>query len=86
MWYYGTNHLHHLLHLCFQAGIDTRQLTISLEPECASLFCQYLPVDRFCGGGEAHCRLTAPGIVYMIVDLGGRSMVTLLCLTCSIVK
>ncbi|WAR12948.1 HS12B-like protein [Mya arenaria] len=55
-----------------QAGIEMDKLEISLEPECASLFCQYLPVDRFTsGGGQAQCVLTAPGTVYMIVDLGG---------------
>ncbi|XP_060600210.1 heat shock 70 kDa protein 12B-like [Ruditapes philippinarum] len=54
-----------------KAGIDDNKLLISLEPESASLFCQYLPVDRFTIGGEAQCALAAPGTVYMIVDLGG---------------
>lgn len=55
-----------------QAGIKSHQLGISLEPECASLYSQFLPVDRFSGDGQAYCRLMAPGTVYMIVDLGGK--------------
>lgn len=53
------------------AGIPDERLLISLEPEAASLYCQYLPVDRFSVGGEAQCSLAASGTVYMIVDLGG---------------
>lgn len=53
------------------AGIKDKNLTISLEPEAASLFCQYIPVDKFTVGGEAHTALAAPGTVYMIADLGG---------------
>ncbi|XP_053388660.1 heat shock 70 kDa protein 12B-like, partial [Mercenaria mercenaria] len=55
-----------------RAGIKDNTLTISLEPESASLFCQFLPVDRFSVGGGAPCALAVPGTVYMIVDLGGH--------------
>lgn len=53
------------------AGIDDDKLSISLEPESASLYCQYMPVERFLVGKEVQCSLAAPGTVYMIVDLGG---------------
>ncbi|WAR12253.1 HS12A-like protein [Mya arenaria] len=36
-----------------QAGIPTAHLTIALEPEAASLFCQYLPVEKFSVGGTS---------------------------------
>ncbi|KAL3878673.1 hypothetical protein ACJMK2_031004 [Sinanodonta woodiana] len=48
-----------------EADIDSGSLTIALEPEAASLFCQLLPSDKFSGSG----RLTANK--YMILDLGG---------------
>ncbi|KAK3602832.1 hypothetical protein CHS0354_026386 [Potamilus streckersoni] len=48
-----------------EAEIDSGSLTIALEPEAASLYCQLLPSDKFSGSG----RLTANK--YMILDLGG---------------
>ncbi|XP_053402708.1 heat shock 70 kDa protein 12B-like [Mercenaria mercenaria] len=53
-----------------RAGIKDNRLTISLEPESASLCCQFLPVDRFSVGGVAQFALAVPGTVYMLVDLG----------------
>ncbi|KAK3602828.1 hypothetical protein CHS0354_026380 [Potamilus streckersoni] len=48
-----------------EAEIDSGSLTIALEPEAASLYCQLLPSDKLSGQG----RLTAAK--YMILDLGG---------------
>ena len=46
---------------------------VALEPEAASLYCQYLPIGKFvAGGGDAKCSLSTAGTVYMIVDLGGK--------------
>ncbi|OWF51205.1 heat shock 70 kDa protein 12A-like [Mizuhopecten yessoensis] len=49
------------------AGIKGEQLTICLEPEAASLYCQHLPMDKFKGN------VTFKGSTskYMVVDLGG---------------
>ncbi|XP_052816700.1 heat shock 70 kDa protein 12A-like [Mya arenaria] len=54
-----------------RAGIPTAHLTIALEPEAASLFCQYLPVEKFSVGGTSGFSDAKPGTTYMIVDLGG---------------
>ncbi|KAL3878899.1 hypothetical protein ACJMK2_031225 [Sinanodonta woodiana] len=48
-----------------EAEIDSGSLTIALEPEAASVFCQLLPSDKLTASG----RLTASK--YMILDLGG---------------
>ncbi|XP_060601655.1 heat shock 70 kDa protein 12B-like [Ruditapes philippinarum] len=53
------------------AGILSKHLTIALEPEAASLFCQYLPVEKFSVGGQTKFSDAKPGTTYMIVDLGG---------------
>ncbi|KAH3714807.1 hypothetical protein DPMN_057508 [Dreissena polymorpha] len=54
-----------------RAGIPSENLTICLEPEAASLFCQYLPVEKFSMCGEKGFSDSKPGTTYMIVDLGG---------------
>ena len=47
---------------------------IALEPEAASLYCQYMPVNRFASGGaDSQASLASPGTVYMVVDLGGKN-------------
>lgn len=54
------------------AGLKNDNLRIALEPEAASLYCQYLPINRFASGrAESQSSLAAPGTVYMVVDLGG---------------
>lgn len=60
----------------FQAGFKHEQCRISLEPEAASIFCQYLPVERFSVGGTVKFSESKAGTTYMIVDLGGKSCVT----------
>ncbi|KAL3859668.1 hypothetical protein ACJMK2_009876 [Sinanodonta woodiana] len=55
-----------------KAGIPSGQLSIALEPEAASLFCQYLPVEKLNSpdGGVQFSSLP-PGTKYMVLDLGG---------------
>ncbi|KAK3610272.1 hypothetical protein CHS0354_029731 [Potamilus streckersoni] len=55
-----------------KAGIPSGQLKIALEPEAASLFCQYLPVEKLNSqGGNVHFSSAPPGTKYMVLDLGG---------------
>ncbi|CAG2199170.1 unnamed protein product [Mytilus edulis] len=51
-----------------QAGIPEKKLYIALEPEAASIFCQYLPTEKLEG---ADFKMAKPGTQYMVVDLGG---------------
>ncbi|XP_052081952.1 heat shock 70 kDa protein 12A-like isoform X3 [Mytilus californianus] len=51
-----------------QAGIPENKLYIALEPEAASIFCQYLPTEKLNG---ADFKMAKPGTKYMVVDLGG---------------
>ena len=70
-----TLHLIHYLNtftFFIQAGILSENLTICLEPEAASLFCQYLPVEKFSMCREKGFIDSKPGTMYMIVDLGGN--------------
>lgn len=53
-----------------QAGIPQNCLLISLEPEAASIYCQYLPTEKF-NGIESGFTVTDVGTKYMVVDLGG---------------
>ncbi|XP_060601651.1 heat shock 70 kDa protein 12A-like isoform X2 [Ruditapes philippinarum] len=53
------------------AGISENRLSIALEPEVASLFCQHLPVEKFSEGGKAGFANAKPGTTYMVADLGG---------------
>lgn len=62
-------HLHYCCGL-LQAGILKDHLLISLEPEAASIYCQYLPTEKLCGA-ESGFTMSKVGSKYMIVDLGG---------------
>lgn len=53
-----------------QAGIPEDSLKIALEPEAASIFCQYIPTKKLHGADEGFT-MTEPGAKYMVVDLGG---------------
>lgn len=57
-----------------EAGIDTNHLSLALEPEAASLFCKYLPVEKVQGatGGGISC--FAPGKRYLVLDAGGGTV------------
>ncbi|XP_062582418.1 heat shock 70 kDa protein 12A-like [Saccostrea cucullata] len=50
-----------------KAGIPDKMLKIALEPEAASIYCQFLPIERNPEGFG----MTKEGTKYMIVDIGG---------------
>lgn len=54
-----------------KAGIPDTNLFIALEPEAASIYCQYLPTEKL-RGAEADFQMSTAGTRYMIVDLGGK--------------
>lgn len=53
-----------------QAGISDANLLIALEPEAASIYCQYLPLEKL-HGVEERVTTTAVGKKYLVADLGG---------------
>ncbi|CAG2206557.1 unnamed protein product [Mytilus edulis] len=53
-----------------RAGIPKANLLLALEPEAASIYCQYLPTDKLVGI-EPGFTMSETGTKYMIVDLGG---------------
>lgn len=56
----------------YEAGIDGALLSIALEPEAASLFCQIPPSAKTLVSAErAKFALVNPGTKYMVIDLGG---------------
>ncbi|XP_053389262.1 heat shock 70 kDa protein 12A-like [Mercenaria mercenaria] len=55
----------------YKADIDGGQLSIALEPEAASLFCQMIPTDKIHGSDGAKFAVASPGTKYMVIDLGG---------------
>ena len=56
-----------------KAGISGDQLSICLEPEAASLFCQHLPTEKLKDkqGKGAEFAASVKGTKYMVIDLGG---------------
>lgn len=56
-----------------KAGIQKDHLLISLEPEAASIYCQYLPTEKL-SGAESGFTMSKIGTKYMIVDLGGGTV------------
>lgn len=50
-----------------QAGLPNEMLQIALEPEAASIYVQYLPIER----NQARLEMTTIGTKYMVVDIGG---------------
>lgn len=65
------------LYLFFQAGIPAKRLMLALEPETASIFCQYLPTEKLHGADETFV-VSAEGTRYMVADLGGILAVVVL--------
>lgn len=58
-----------------EAGIDSKMLTIVLEPEAAATFVKHLPVERRVDGQEGDVFKTfAPGSKYIVVDAGGGTV------------
>lgn len=54
-----------------QAGISPDNLRIALEPEAASIYCQYLHTEKHLGA-DADIVASPVGTTYMVVDLGGK--------------
>ncbi|WAR00659.1 HS12B-like protein [Mya arenaria] len=52
------------------AGIEGGQLSIALEPEAASLYCQLIPTNKIHGSEGAKFAVASPGTKYMVIDLG----------------
>ncbi|XP_053408419.1 heat shock 70 kDa protein 12B-like [Mercenaria mercenaria] len=57
-----------------KAGITTESLTIVLEPEAASLYCQHLPVNTTVTDGSLTKSQFPPGSKYMVLDAGGGTI------------
>lgn len=54
-----------------EAGIDKASLTIALEPEAASIHCQYLPAKDHALSLSKYLGELAVGTKYLVADLGG---------------
>ncbi|XP_060589192.1 heat shock 70 kDa protein 12A-like [Ruditapes philippinarum] len=55
-----------------QAGIARSKLKIALEPEAASLYCRYLPVEK--GQEKNSLALFGSGMEYIVLDAGGGTI------------
>ena len=53
----------------FQAGLESDQISIALESEAASIWCQNIPLSAH---GGRQCAINVPGTKYMVCDLGGE--------------
>ncbi|VDI50927.1 Hypothetical predicted protein [Mytilus galloprovincialis] len=53
-----------------KASIPPEKLLLALEPETASIFCQYLPTEKLHGADQSFA-MSAEGTRYMVADLGG---------------
>lgn len=56
-------------YILFQAGIPGDSLSIALEPECASVYCQRLTSTNW---KDNNSSLFSAGKKYIVVDLGGK--------------
>ena len=50
--------------------IEDNPMLIGLEPEGASIYCQYLPTEKLQGAEKGYV-ISAPETEYMFADLGG---------------
>lgn len=65
-----------------KAGITEKQLSIALEPETASIYCQHLQLTRQTDkGGASFLGVAETGTRFMVVDLGGKKQVTAVIVT-----
>ncbi|XP_060551251.1 heat shock 70 kDa protein 12B-like [Ruditapes philippinarum] len=55
-----------------QVGIQGSKLKIALEPEAASLYCRYLPVQK--GHEDKSLASFEPGTKYIVLDAGGGTI------------
>ncbi|CAG2190458.1 unnamed protein product [Mytilus edulis] len=53
-----------------KASIPSEKLLLALEPETASIFCQYLPTEKLHGADQTFA-MSAEGTRYMVADIGG---------------
>ncbi|XP_071141784.1 heat shock 70 kDa protein 12B-like [Mytilus edulis] len=53
-----------------KASIPPEKLLLALEPETASIFCQYLPTEKLHGADQTFA-MSAEGTRYMVADIGG---------------
>lgn len=51
-----------------EAGLESDQISIALESEAASIWCQHIPLSA---RGGRQCAINVPGTKYMVCDLGG---------------
>ena len=54
-----------------QAEIRKDRLSIALEPEAASIYCQHLPPDKLTGAPEGFS-ISDNDTKYLVVDIGGK--------------
>ena len=56
----------------YKVGIHKDRLVIALEPEAASLYCMYLPVEK--DSENSTFGVFKSGSKYMVVDAGGNAI------------
>ena len=54
-------------------SMDSHQLVIALEPECASLYCRRLKCAEFINEPEEDTIAFVPGTKYLVIDCGGKN-------------
>ncbi|XP_060570239.1 heat shock 70 kDa protein 12A-like [Ruditapes philippinarum] len=57
-----------------KAGIPGEYLKLALEPEAASMFCRYLPVERMMGSADKKITCFQPKSKYLVLDAGGGTV------------
>lgn len=57
-----------------KAGIRHESLVLALEPEAASMFCKYLPVERMLESSEKKITCFQPNARYLVLDAGGGTI------------
>ncbi|XP_053403764.1 heat shock 70 kDa protein 12A-like [Mercenaria mercenaria] len=58
----------------YMGGIEEESLTIALEPEAASIYCQTVPFRNLKEGDEKKFKPISSGKKYIVIDLGGGTM------------
>ena len=61
---------HFIIFFLFQAGISKSKLTLALEPEAASIYCNSLPLSKFVEGSGLEG--FEVGHKYLVLDAGGK--------------
>ncbi|XP_045202781.2 heat shock 70 kDa protein 12B-like [Mercenaria mercenaria] len=56
------------------AGIPGEHLILALEPEAASMFCKYLPVERMSGSSDKTITCFKTKSKYLVLDAGGGTI------------